>query len=152
MDRIGIAADHAGFALKEKIVAAVRDMGYPVSDFGAPALLEGDDYPDYAVPLARSVAKGELERGILLCGSGVGACVAANKVAGVRAAICHDTYSAHQGVEHDNMNILVLGASVIGCEVAIELVRSFLTATFSGEERHVRRLRKIASLEGRAGR
>ena len=149
MRRIGIAADHAGFALKEALAEVIRAMGHPVTDFGARILVEGDDYPDYAVPLARSVANGEVERGIVICGSGVGACVAANKVSGVRAAICHDTYSAHQGVEHDDMNVLVLGARVVGSDLALDLVRSFLAATFSGEDRHVRRLRKIELLEAR---
>lgn len=147
MNRIGIAADHAGFTLKEALADAIRDLGYPVLDFGAPTLLPEDDYPDYVVPLAHSVASGAVERGIVLCGSGVGACVTANKVNGVRAAICHDNYSAHQGVEHDDMNVLVIGARVVGTEVAFELARTFLTARFSGEARHLRRLSKIEDLE-----
>ena len=147
MNRIGIAGDHSGFTLKEALAAAIGALGYPVIDFGAASLLEEDDYPDYTVPLARSVASGAVERGIVLSGSGVGACVAANKVSGVRAAICHDAYSAHQGVEHDDMNVLVLGARVIGYEVAFDLARAFLAARFSREARHLRRLEKIEFLD-----
>lgn len=145
--RIGLAADHAGFDLKETVAKALRDDAQEVIDFGASTFQPEDDYPDYTVPLARAVARGGITRGIVICGSGVGACVAANKVPGVRAAICHDVYSAHQGVEHDDMNVLVLGARVIGPEVALELVRAFLAATFSPEARHQRRLEKIRLLE-----
>ncbi len=146
--KIGVASDHGGLALKNQVAAGLRAAGCKVVDFGPARLNARDDYPDYVVPLARAVARGEVRRGIAICGSGVGACVAANKVRGVRAAVCHDTYSAHQGVEHDDMNVLVLGARVIGTELAHELVAAFLHATFSGGSRHVRRLRKVAALEG----
>ncbi len=144
--RVTIGSDHAGFALKEALAAYLREEGHQVVDVGAHSL-EPVDYPDSAAAVARSVLSGESERGILLCGSGVGASVAANKIPGIRAGVCHDTYSAHQGVEHDDMNVLVLGARIVGPELARELVRSFLGARFTGEERHVRRLRKIAALE-----
>ena len=146
--RIGIAADHGGFGLKEVLKAALRGEGHEVVDFGAPELDAGDDYPDYVIPLARAVAGQEVERGIALCGSGVGAAIAACKVAGVRAALIHDTFSAHQGVEDDDMNVLCLGSRVIGTSLAGELVRTFLAARFSGAERHRRRLAKVAALEG----
>lgn len=144
--RVTIGSDHAGFALKEALAAYLREEGHQVVDVGTHSL-EPVDYPDSAAAVARSVLSGESERGILLCGSGVGASVAANKIPGIRAGVCHDTYSAHQGVEHDDMNVLVLGARIVGPELARELVRSFLGARFTGEERHVRRLRKIAGLE-----
>jgi RpiB/LacA/LacB family sugar-phosphate isomerase len=144
--RVTIGSDHAGFALKETLAAYLRELGHQVVDVGTHSL-EPVDYPDSAAAVARSVLAGESERGILLCGSGVGASVAANKIPGIRAAVCHDTYSAHQGVEHDDMNVLVLGARIVGPELARELVGSFLGARFTGEERHVRRLRKIAGLE-----
>jgi RpiB/LacA/LacB family sugar-phosphate isomerase len=147
MKPIGLAADHAGFALKETLAQALRDSAQEVIDFGATTLREEDDYPDYVIPLARAVASGELARGIVICGSGVGACVAANKVPGVRASICHDVYSAHQGVEHDDMNVLVLGARVVGPAVALELARAFLSAAFTPAPRHQRRLDKISALE-----
>ena len=150
MRTIGVAADHAGFTLKEALAAAIRESGCQIVDFGAPSLIAGDDYPDYVVPLARAVVNGDVERGIVLCGSGVGACVAANKVAGVRAAICHDTYSAHQGVEHDDMNVLVLGARIIGASLAYELVDAFLRAKFiSNEERFTRRFKKVLAIEAK---
>jgi ribose 5-phosphate isomerase B len=143
---IALGADHGGFPLKKSVIAATESGGNTVLDLGTfdetPV-----DYPDYAKSVAESLISGRAHRGILLCGSGVGACVAANKIAGIRACLCHDTYSAHQGVEHDDMNILCLGARVIGPELAIELVNSFLGATFSGAERHKRRLEKIAALE-----
>lgn len=147
--RIGIAADHGGFTMKERMAAALREAGYELSDFGAKALDPGDDYPDFVIPLAKAVGEGKLDRGIALCSSGVGASIAANKIAGVRAALVHDSYSAHQGVEHDDMNIICLGSLVVGYAEAWELVRTFLTATFSGAERHRRRLAKVAALEKR---
>jgi ribose 5-phosphate isomerase B len=142
-----MAADHGGFSLKALLRDELRRDDCEVVDFGAQSLVEADDYPDYVVPLARAVSKGEVERGIAICGSGVGACVASNKVQGVRAGICHDTYSAHQGVEHDDMNVLVLGARIIGPELARELVRAFLNAKFDGAERNRRRLEKVNTLE-----
>jgi len=149
--RIGLAADHGGFAMKERMAADLRDAGFEVTDFGARDLDPGDDYPDFVVPLARAIAGGSLERGIALCSSGVGASIAANKVAGVRAALIHDAYSAHQGVEDDDMNVLCLGSQVVGYAVALELVRAFLAASFSGAARHRRRLAKVAALECREG-
>ena len=145
--RVGIAADHEGFALKEQLAASLKAAGYALTDFGAHALTAGDDYPDYVVPLAKAVAGGEVERGIAICGSGVGVCVAANKVHGVRAGMCHDHFSAHQGVEDDEMNVLCLGSQVVGTGLAWELVQAFLAAHFSGAERHRRRLTKVAALE-----
>ena len=145
--RIGIAADHGGFEMKAVLVAELRGQGHEVRDFGASRLDAADDYPDFVLPLARSVAGGELERGIAICGSGVGACVAANKVAGARAALVHEVFSAHQGVEDDDMNILCLGGRVIGLALMRDLVNAFLRARFSGAERHRRRLGKVAALE-----
>ncbi len=150
--RIGIAADHGGFSMKERMALMLRENGHEVTDFGARELDPGDDYPDFVIPLARAVAAGEVERGIALCSSGVGASIAANKVAGVRAALVHDDYSAHQGVEDDDMNIICLGSLVIGFAQACELIRSFLNARFSGAERHRRRLAKVAALDGESGR
>lgn len=147
--RIGIAADHGGFALKEELVKALRDMGYEVVDFGANNLIPDDDYPDYVVPLSRAVAQGEVARGVAICGSGVGACVAANKVPGVRAGLIHDVYSARQGVEDDNMNVICLGGRVIGYELAWDLVQAFLAARFRDTERYRRRLAEIAALESK---
>ena len=147
MMRVGIAADHGGFALKMEMAEALRTAGHEVVDFGARILTPGDDYPDYVVPLAQSVAKEEVERGLAFCGSGVGASVAANKVPGVRAGLIHDVYSAHQGVEDDNMNMLCMGGRVIGPALAWELVQTFVAARFSGAERHQRRLAKVAALE-----
>jgi len=146
--RIAIGADHAGFTLKEDLVTQLRKLGYDVLDLGTHSV-EAVDYPDFAEAVGKAVIEGKAERGVLICGSGVGASVAVNKIPGIRAAVCHDTYSAHQGVEHDNMNVLVLGSRVIGIELAHELVRAFLGAQFSGEERHVRRLAKVASIESR---
>jgi RpiB/LacA/LacB family sugar-phosphate isomerase len=144
--KISIGADHEGFELKTRLIPRLSNLGHEVEDLGTydetPV-----DYPDYAAAVGRSVLEGRAERGIMICGSGVGATVAANKLPGIRACVCHDTYSAHQGVEHDNMNVLVLGSRVIGDEVAFELVESFLAAKFSGEARHVRRLAKIQALE-----
>ena len=148
---IALGADHGGFALKNEIAERLRQE-YEVIDLGAHQLDPDDDYPDFSLAVARAVASGKAQRGILICGSGVGACVAANKLPGVRACLCHDTYSAHQGVEHDNMNVLCLGARVIGIELAAELVGSFLKASFSGKERYQRRLSKILDIEREAGR
>ncbi len=145
--RIGIAADHAGFDLKSTLFTTLSGQGYDVVDFGPSEFTPGDDYPDFVVPLAKAVSTGEVERGLAICGSGVGASIAANKVNGARAGLCHDTYSAHQGVEHDNMNILVLGSRVIGSALAMELVDAFLHAHFTAEFRHLRRLAKVASVE-----
>lgn len=143
--RVALAADHAGFDLKEMLASHLRGLSYEILDLSPGPPQPDDDYPDSAAALGAAVQEGE--RGILICGSGVGASVAANKVRGVRAGLCHDTYSAHQGVEHDDMNVLVLGARIIGIEVAKELAATFLRAVFSGETRHVRRLGKIAALE-----
>lgn len=142
--RVAAAADHAGFELKQHVVEWLKANGYAVlgTDSEKPV-----DYPDFAEALGRCILDGRAERGVLLCGSGVGASVAANKLPGIRAGLCHDTYSAHQGVEHDEMNVLALGARVIGTELALELVRTFLGAKFSGAERHIRRLEKIKALE-----
>ena len=148
--RIAIAADHAGFELKQRLQTLLETDGHDVQDLGTGGT-EPVDYPDYALAIAETVVGGRAERGVLLCGSGVGASVAANKVRGVRAGLCHDCYSARQGVEHDDMNILVLGARVIGAALAEELVHAFLTARFSGEARHVRRLAKIRDMEKRSG-
>src|SRR5665647_3692964 len=144
---IGIAADHGGFELKVQLIAALKEAGYEVEDFGADEHVIDDDYPDFVIPLARAVAHSEVERGVAICGSGVGACVAANKVHGVRAALITDYFSAHQGVEDDNMNIMCLGGQVIGYSLSWDLVRTFLNAHFMGDERFKRRLAKVASLE-----
>jgi ribose 5-phosphate isomerase B len=145
--RIGIATDHGGFGLKEELLAHLRDAGYEVVDFGAHSLNPSDDYPDFVIPLARAVVAGEVERGVAICGSGVGAAVCANKVAGIRAAIIHDHFSARQGVEDDHMNIICMGGRTVGPAVAWDLVQTFLAADFSQDERHLRRLGKVASLE-----
>ncbi len=145
--RVGLAGDHGGFGLKEELAALIRAAGHDVTDFGPPSLDAGDDYPDYVIPLARAVAEGRVERGVAVCGSGVGACIAANKVAGVRAALVHDTFSAHQGVEDDDMNVICLGGRVVAGALAWELVRAFLSARFKGAERFTRRLAKIGQLE-----
>lgn len=144
--RVGIAGDHAGFALKEQLAKALRESGHEVVDFGSSSLTPEDDYPDYVVPLARSVAHGEVERGVAICGSGGGASVAANKVKGVRAALVHEIFSAHQGVEDDEMNVICFGARVLGSALAWELTEAFLAARFSNAERQ-RRLGKVAALE-----
>jgi ribose 5-phosphate isomerase B len=146
---VGVAADHGGFELKEYLVVKLREAGHPVTDFGDRELQPTDDFPDFVVPLARAVAAGTVDRGIAVCGSGVGASVAANKVAGVRACLIHETFSAHQGVEDDNMNVLCLGGLVVGRALAWELVQTFLAARFSGESRFRRRLGKVAELEGK---
>ncbi|MFH1595414.1 MAG: RpiB/LacA/LacB family sugar-phosphate isomerase [Pseudomonadota bacterium] len=145
--RLGIAADHGGFELKERLTEELRGLGYEVVDFGAREYAPQDDYPDFVVPLARAVARGEVERGLAVCGSGVGACVAANKVPGVRAALITDPYSAHQGVEDDDMNIMCLGGRVTCYALAWELVQTFLKARFKGTERFQRRLAKVVALE-----
>ncbi len=145
-----VASDHAGFALKEWLKTQLARAEHTLIDAGAPTYVEGDDYPDFAEACGRAVLAGEGERGILICGSGVGASIAANKLRGIRAALCHDTYSAHQGVEHDDMNVLVLGSRIIGEALALELVSAFLAARFSGEERHARRLAKVLALEDSA--
>jgi ribose 5-phosphate isomerase B len=147
--RIGIATDHGGFSLKEELLGQLRAAGHEVVDFGAHHLSEGDDYPDYVLPLARAVAALEMERGVAICGSGVGAAVCANKVRGIRAALIHDHFSARQGVEDDHMNILCMGGRTVGPAVAWDLVQTFLEAKFSQAERHLRRLGKVASLEAR---
>jgi len=147
--RVGIATDHGGFDLKNELADYLRHAGHEVVDFGASTLDPGDDYPDFVIPLAQAVAAGKVERGLAVCGSGVGASVCANKIGGVRAALIEDHYSAHQGVEHDDMNILCIGGRVMGFVVARELVDAFLAAKFTQEERHVRRLRKVAALEPR---
>ena len=148
--RIAIAADHAGFTLKTDVAAMLGAWGHDVLDLGAHEYDPDDDYPDFAALAARAVAGGAAERGVIVCGSGVGASVAANKITGVRAAMCHDTYSAHQGVEHDDMNVLCIGGRVIGPETAREVIAAFLGASFTGEERHVRRLEKVKALERKA--
>ena len=146
--RVAIAADHGGFDLKEMLIQRLHDS-VDFLDMGAHEFDATDDYPDYVESLTEAVASGEVDRGVLICGSGVGACVAANKVKGIRASVCHDTYSAHQGVEHDDLNVLCLGARVVGVEVATELTVAFLMARFSGEERHRRRLEKVLAMERR---
>ncbi len=146
--RVAIASDHAGVGLKLDLVAYVRKLGYEVLDLGTHST-EPVDYPDYAEAVGLAIVSKRTDRGILICGSGVGASVAANRLPGIRAGLCHDTYSAHQGVEHDDMNALVLGGRVIGVALARELARAFLTAQFSGEERHRRRLQKVEALEAR---
>jgi ribose 5-phosphate isomerase B len=147
MMRVGIAADHGGFELKAQLTAALEAAGYEVTDFGAHDLVSGDDYPDFVVPLARAVVRGEVTRGLAICGSGVGACVVANKVPGVRAGLIADYFSAHQGVEDDDMNVMCLGGRVIGQSLAWELVQAFLNARFKGAERFRRRIEQIAELE-----
>ena len=145
--RIGIATDHGGFGLKEELVKRLCAAGHEVVDFGAHDMSEGDDYPDYVLPLARAVATQEVERGVAICGSGVGASVCANKIPGIRAALIHDHFSARQGVEDDHMNVLCMGGKTVGPAVAWDLVQTFLAAEFSQAPRHLRRLGKIASLE-----
>jgi ribose 5-phosphate isomerase B len=147
--RVGIAADHGGFGLKEDMAARLRAGGHEIVDFGAKSLITDDDYPDFVVPLAQAVAAGTVERGVAICGSGVGAAVCANKVPGARACMIEDHFSARQGVEDDHMNVLCLGGRVVGPEVAWDLVETFLAAEFSQAERHLRRLGKVASLEAR---
>jgi ribose 5-phosphate isomerase B len=145
--RIGIATDHGGFNLKQELVPRLRAEGHEIMDFGAFTLVPDDDYPDFVIPLSRAVAASEVEHGLAICGSGVGAAVCANKVSGVRASLIQDHFSARQGVEDDHMNILCIGGRTVGPEVAWDLVQTFLAAKFSQAERHLRRLRKIAALE-----
>jgi ribose 5-phosphate isomerase B len=145
--RVGIASDHGGFVLKAQVSELLRSSGHEVVDFGAHQLDPADDYPDFIIPLARAVAAREVERGVALCGSGVGASIASNKVPGVRAGLIHDVFSAHQGVEDDDMNVFCLGGRVIGPGLAWELLETFLKARFSGDERHERRLAKVQALE-----
>ena len=146
--RVAVAADHAGFPLKQAIIDELHRLGHDVLDLGTDSETPVD-YPDYAEAAGDAVRSGRADRAVLLCGSGVGASVAANKIPGIRAAVCHDAYSAHQGVEHDDMNVLTLGARVIGPALAVELVQSFARAAFSGEERHERRLLKVLAIEER---
>lgn len=145
--RIGIATDHGGFDLKEELLKQLREAGHEVVDFGAHGLNQGDDYPDYVVPLAEAVAAEKVDRGVAICGSGVGASVCANKIRGIRAALIHDHFSARQGVEDDHMNILCMGGRTVGPSVALDLVQTFLAAEFSQTPRHLRRLSKVDSLE-----
>jgi ribose 5-phosphate isomerase B len=145
--RVGIATDHGGFGLKEEFVAQLRGAGHEVVDFGAHSLNPSDDYPDFVIPLARAVVAGNVERGVAICGSGVGASVCANKIVGARAGLVHDHFSAKQGVEDDHMNIICMGGRTVGPSVAWELVQTFLAAEYSQAERHLRRLAKVASLQ-----
>lgn len=145
--KIAIGADHGGYPLNERVIALATRAGHEVLDFGTHDGNAPDDYPDYARSVGNAIQSGQADRGIIICGSGVGACVAANKLQGVRAGLCHDTYSAGQGVEHDDMNVLCLGARIVGIELADALVRAFLSAKFSGEERHQRRLGKVLEME-----
>jgi ribose 5-phosphate isomerase B len=147
--KLAIGADHAGFAMKESVRGYLEQLGHDVTDLGA-YNAEPSDYPDFAEAVGRALMAGRAERGILICGSGVGVCVAANKMPGIRACMCHDHYSAHQGVEHDNMNVLVMGARIIGPETAFDLVAAFLDAKFQSQvERYVRRLNKVQAIEAR---
>jgi len=145
--RVGIATDHGGFSLKEDLLGRLKAAGHEVVDFGAYRLVPGDDYPDFVIPLARAVSAGQVERGVAVCGSGVGAEVCANKVPGVRAGLISDHFSAHQGVEDDHMNLLCMGGRTVGPEVAWEFVETYLASEFSQAERHLRRLSKVAALE-----
>jgi ribose 5-phosphate isomerase B len=149
--RIALGADHAGFEMKQELVDFVRNLGHEAIDVGTSSTA-AVDYPDFAAAVGHEIINGGADRGVLICGSGVGASIAANKIPGIRAGICHDCYSAHQGVEHDAMNVLVLGARIIGPELARDLVRTFLGAKFSGEERHMRRLEKVKKIEAEACR
>ena len=147
--KISIGADHAGYDMKAKLVEYIRSLGHTVNDVGTFDPTKPDDYPDYAVLVANDILSGGADRGVLVCGSGVGVSVAANKFVGIRAGLCHDHYSAHQGVEHDDMNVLVLGARIIGIMGAQDAVDAFLGAKFTGEERHVRRLQKVKDIESK---
>jgi ribose 5-phosphate isomerase B len=149
---LGIAADHGGYELKEYLVRRLREAGHEVIDFGDRQPKLDDDYPDFVIPLARAVACGKVENGVAICGSGVGASIVANKVAGIRACLIHETFSAHQGVEDDDLNMICLGGLVVGRALAWELVQTFLAARFSGAERHRRRLSKVAELENKETR
>ena len=150
--KLVISADHAGFPLKEDVRAYLTKAGHEMVDLGAYNGNSPDDYPDFAEKVGEAINQGVAKRGILICGSGVGVCVAANKIPGIRAGMCHDTYSAHQGVEHDDMNVLCLASRVVGEQVAFELVDAFLAARFSGEERHVRGLKKVLAIERKYSR
>jgi ribose 5-phosphate isomerase B len=145
--RVGIATDHGGFGLKEELVARLKAAGHEITDFGAYALKPDDDYPDFVVPLTQAVVAGKVDRGVAVCGSGVGAAVCANKIKGARACLIHDHFSARQGVEDDHMNILCMGGRTVGPAVAWDLVQTFLAAEFSQAARHLRRLGKVAALE-----
>jgi ribose 5-phosphate isomerase B len=145
--RVGVGADHGGFEMKQQLAKLLAAEGHEVVDFGNNVCDNNDDYPDFAIPLARAVANGEIDRGILVCGSGVGASVAANKIVGVRAALCHDHFSARQGVEDDNQNVLCFGGRTTGIAIAWECTQNFLSANFSGADRHRRRLAKVTQLE-----
>jgi len=145
--RVGVAADHEGFELKEQILAALSKMHFATIDFGAPTLSDSDDYPDYMVPLAKAVSGGEINRGIAICGSGIGASIACNKIRNVRAGLVHDLFSARQGVEDDDMNVICLGSRLVTLSLALGLIECFLGAQFSGQARHKRRLAKISKLE-----
>ena len=149
--RVAIGADHGGFPIKDELKSFVESLGHEVVDVGAYEMDPADDFPDFAKPLAAAVASNDADRGIMICGSGVGAAVAANKVKGIRASVCHDTYSAHQGVEHDDMNVLCLGARIIGIELARELTDAFLSAQFAPEDRFQRRLDKVLDMESNFG-
>ncbi|MGO9198980.1 MAG: RpiB/LacA/LacB family sugar-phosphate isomerase [Limisphaerales bacterium] len=149
--RIGVATDHGGFELKEKLATRLRDAGHEVIDFGAREPTPDDDYPDFVIPLGQAVASGKVDRGVAVCGSGVGASVCLNKVKGVRACLIEDHFSARQGVEDDNLNVLCLGGRIEGPELAWDLVQTFLAARFSQAPRHLRRLRKVAALEDQQG-
>ncbi len=150
--RIAVAADHAGVPFNERAITELQKLGHEIVDLGTHDPSQPDDYPDYAAAVAEQVASGRCDRGLLICGSGVGVTVAANKVPGIRACMCHDIYSAHQGVEHDDMNVLCVGARVIGPELMLDLVRAYVAARFTNEERHCRRLAKIRALEQAAGK
>jgi ribose 5-phosphate isomerase B len=145
--RIAVGADHGGYPLNERVIEELRAGGHEITDFGTHVGSRPDDYPDYALKIGQAIQAGEADIGILICGSGVGASVAANKLSGIRAALCGDTYSAHQSREHDDCNVLCLGARVTGVELALEIVRGFVGAQFTGEERHRRRLEKVAAIE-----
>jgi ribose 5-phosphate isomerase B len=147
--RVAFASDHAGFELKQFLLGAARQLGIEPIDAGAFAYDSADDYPDFAEAIGRTILDGKADRGVLICGSGVGASIAATKMHGIRAAVCHDVYSAHQGVEHDDMNVIVLGSRIIGSELARDLMTAFLAAKFSGEPRHKKRLEKVAVIEER---
>lgn len=147
--KIAIGADHGGYPLNERVIEILRAAGHEIEDFGTHDGTQSDDYPDYALKVGEAVREGRVACGIIICGSGVGASVAANKLRGVRAALCGDTYSAHQSREHDDCNVLCLGARVVGVELALEIVRSFVNARFTGEERHQRRLNKVLDIERR---
>ena len=145
--RIAVGADHAGFPLNERVIEELRQSGHELIDFGTHDGSVPDDYPDYAKQIGNAIQNGDAEIGLLICGSGVGAAVAANKLNGIRAALCGDTYSAHQSREHDDCNVLCLGSRVVGVELALDIVRAFVAARFTGEERHLRRLAKVQALE-----